>query len=198
VVSSQEKGDVKMVDNQKAKEHLDFKDRRTGLVLFGIAHIIIGALCALGMLFTIVGAIAVTALDRGAVSSMSIGQMALAALLYFLLALWFVWMGIGSMLARRWARALIVITSWLWLICGIGGFIVTLLFMPDVFGQMAMSGEIPPELAVIVQSIVTGFMAVILIIIPGAFYSFTAAGMCGRHASRETPTCAGPTRCLCR
>jgi hypothetical protein len=161
-----------MVDNQKAKEHLDFKDQRTGLVLFGVIHIIIGALCALGMLFTIVGAIAVTALDRGAVLSMGIGQMALAALIYFLLALWFVWMGIGSMLARRWARALIVITAWLWLICGVAGFIVTLLFMPDIFGPMAMSGEIPQEMVVIVQSIVTGFMVVILIIIPGAFILF--------------------------
>jgi hypothetical protein len=161
-----------MADNNKARRDLDFKDRRTGLVLFGILHIIIGALCALGMLFTIVGAIAVTALGRGAVPAMNIGQMILVVLLYLLLAVWFVWMGIGSVLARRWARALIVITSWLWLICGIGGFIVTLLFMPDVFDLMAMSGEIPQEMAVIVQSIVTGFMAVILIVIPGAFVLF--------------------------
>jgi hypothetical protein len=166
------KKSVRMADNQKAKEHLDFKDRQTGLVIFGILHIIIGALCALGMLFTIVGAIAMTALGKGVAPAMSIGQMVLAAFLYLILALWCVWMGIGSMLARRWARALIVITSWLWLICGIGGFIFTLLFMPDVFGQMAMNGEIPQEVAVVIQSIVTGFMAVILIIIPGAFILF--------------------------
>jgi hypothetical protein len=161
-----------MADNQKERKDLDFKDQRTGLVLFGIVHIIMGALCALGMLFMIVGAIAVRTLGESAIPTMNIGQMLLAALLYLILALWFVWIGIGSMLARRWARALIVITSWLWLICGIGGFILTLLFMPDIFGPMALSGEISPELAVIVQSIVTAFMAVMLIIIPSAFILF--------------------------
>ena len=157
---------------KRADKKLAFKDRKTGLVLFGIFHIIIGALCVLGMLFTIVGAIAVRALGEGTVPAMNIGQMLLAALLYLLLALWFVWMGIASMLARRWARALIVITSWLWLICGIGGFIVMLLLIPDIFGPMAVGEEIPKEMAVIVQSIVMGFMAVILIIIPSAFILF--------------------------
>ena len=158
--------------NKKAKRSIAFKDRKTGLVLFGIIHVIIGALCALGMLFTIIGMLAVTALGKGTVASMSIGQMVLAVIFYLLLALWFVWMGIGSMLARRWARALIVITSWLWLICGIGGFIITVLFMPDIFSQLITGGEISQELAFIVQFIVTGFMAFILIIIPGVFILF--------------------------
>jgi len=157
---------------KRASENLDFKDRKAGLVIFGIIHIIIGALCALFMLFSIAGAIAVRALGEGAVPAMSIGQIILAVLLYLLLAVWFVWMGVGSILARRWARALILITSWLWLICGIGGFIVTLLLVPDLYGQMAMRGELPPELIVIFQSITTGFMAFILIVIPGSFILF--------------------------
>jgi len=157
---------------KRAGENLDFKDRKAGLVIFGIIHIIIGALCALFMLFSIVGAIAVRTLGEGAFSSMSIGQLMLVVLLYLLLAVWFVWMGIGSIQARKWARALILITSWLWLISGVLGLIFIFLFMPDIFGPMAMGEEIPKEIAVVVQSIVMAFMAFIFIIIPGAFVLF--------------------------
>ena len=161
-----------MADKKKADKKLDFKDRRTGLVIFGIIHIIIGIFCALFMIFTIVGAIAVMALGEGAFSTMNIGQMILAGLLYLLLAVWFVWMGVGSILARKWARALILITSWLWLIGGVISFIFILLFMSDIFGPMAMGEEITKEIAVIVQSMVTAFMAFIFIVIPGVFILF--------------------------
>ncbi len=161
-----------MADKKKTGKNIAFKDRRIGLILFGILHIIIGTFCALSIPLTIVGIIAAKSLDKNSVPPMTVDQMILVVLLYLLLAVWFVWMGIGSILARRWARALILITSWLWLICGIGGFIFTLLFMPDIYGYMAMSGEVPQDLAVVVQYIVTVFMAIVLIIIPGVFVLF--------------------------
>jgi hypothetical protein len=152
-------------------DKVDFKDRKIGLILFGIIHIIIGAFCALGIPLTIFGTIAVKALTKSP-PSLTTGQTVLMVLLYLLLAVWFFWMGIGSILARRWARALILITSWLWLLCGIGGFIITLFFLPDVVGYMAMTGEIPQELTVIVNYIVLVFVAIILLIIPGSFVLF--------------------------
>jgi hypothetical protein len=81
-------------------------------------------------------------------------------------------MGIGSILARKWARALILITSWLWLISGVLSILFILLFMPDIFAPMAMGEETTKEIAVVVQSIVMGVMAVILIVIPGVFVLF--------------------------
>ena len=133
---------------------------------------IIGAFCVLFMLFSIVGAIAVTTLGESVFSTMNIGQMILVVILYLLLAVWFVWMGIGSILARKWARALILITSWLWLISGVLGILFILLFMPDIFAPMATGEEITKEIAVVVQSILMGVMAVILVIIPGVFVLF--------------------------
>jgi len=153
---------------KKIDGNLDFKDRKTGLVIFGIVHIIIGTLFALGMLvaFVVMGFI----INRGFESSL------LNVVLLFcsnsLLAIWFIWMGIGSIKARKWARALILITSWLWFICGVIGLIFNLLFMPDFFGPMATGEEIPREITFGVHSIVTGFMIFILIVIPGAFVLF--------------------------
>jgi hypothetical protein len=157
---------------KRAGKKVVFKDRKTGLVIFGIFHIIIGAFCALFMLFTIVGAMALRNLGESTGAVMSVGQMILFVFLYLLLAVWFVWMGIGSILARKWARALILITSWLWLISGLIGFIAILLFMPAIFSSLAAGEEMPGEAAVIVQSIVTTFLAFILIVIPGAFVLF--------------------------
>jgi MFS family permease len=157
---------------KRAGKKVAFKARRAGLAIFGIFHIIIGAFCVLFMLFTIVGAVALRNLGESTIAAMSVGQMILVVSLYLLLAIWFVWMGIGSILARKWARALILITSWLWLICGLIGFICILFFMPDIFSPLAAGEDIPREVAVIVQSIVTAFLAFTLIVIPGAFVLF--------------------------
>ena len=157
---------------KKTGKKVAFKDRKTGLVIFGIFHIIIGAFCALFMLLTIVGAMALRNLGETTGAIMSVGQMILVVFLYLLLAVWFVWMGIGSILARKWARALILITSWLWLICGLIVLIFILVFIPAMFSQMAAGEEIPGEAVVIVQSMVTAFLVFIFIVIPGAFVLF--------------------------
>jgi hypothetical protein len=157
---------------KKTSKKAAFKDRKTGLVIFGIFHIIIGFFCALSIPLMIFGMMAATSLDKNAAPSIGVGQMILVAILYLLLAVWFVWMGIGSILARKWARALILITSWLWLICGLIGFIVILFFIPDIFSPLTVNKELPREVAAIVQSIVTAFLAFIFIVIPGAFVLF--------------------------
>jgi len=157
---------------KKTGRTVAFKDRKTGLVIFGIFHIIIGFFCALSIPLMIFGMTAARGLDKGAAPPISVGQVILVASLYLLLAVWFVWMGIGSVLARKWARALILITSWLWLICGLIGFIAILLFMPDLFSPLAAGEAIPKEASVIVQSIATFFLAFILIVIPAVFVLF--------------------------
>jgi hypothetical protein len=157
---------------KRAGKKAALKDRKTGLVIFGIFHIIIGFFCALSIPLMIFGMMAATGLDKGAVPPISVGQIILVVSLYLLLAVWFVWMGIGSILARKWARALILITSWLWLICGLIGFICILLFMPDIFSPAAAGEEMSKEAAVIIQSIVAVFLAFILIVIPAAFVLF--------------------------
>lgn len=157
---------------KRAGKEVAFRDRKTGLVIFGIFHIIIGAFCVLFMLFTIVGAMALRNLGESTGAAMSVSQMLLVVFLYLLLAVWFVWMGIGSILARKWARALILIAAWLWLICGLLGLIFILLFMPALFSSLAAGEEIPREAVVIAQAIVTAFLVFIFIVIPGAFVLF--------------------------
>jgi len=161
-----------MTDYEETLQSSDFKDRKTGLLVFGILQIIFGGFCALMVPFMIFGMIASAVLDNSAAAPMSPTMMIPAFLLYTLMAVWFICMGIGSIKARRWARALVLVSSCLWLISGISGVIFMLLLMPDMYGQMGESEQIPPVVARIMKYVMAGFMTVFYVIIPAALVLF--------------------------
>ena len=158
-------------DNQTA-DASDFKDRTTGLVVFGILEIILGAFCALLAPLMILSMLASAGLHKGAPPSVNVGMVIPSVLTYILAAVWFIWMGIGSLKARRWARALLLVSSWFWLISGIMGLGFILAFMPNMYAQMGQGGQIPPPMAAIVMCATIGFMAVFYVIIPGTLVFF--------------------------
>jgi hypothetical protein len=161
-----------MTDYEETLESSAFKDRKTGLVVFGILQIIFGGFCALMVPFMIFAMIVSTVLDNSAAAPMSPAMMIPAVLLYVLVAVWFICMGIGSIQARRWARALVLVSSWLWLISGIIGLIFMLLLMPSMYEKMGESGQMPPGVARIMKYIMIGFMTVLYVIIPAVLVLF--------------------------
>ena len=158
-------------DEQNAGE-LVIKDRKTGLVVFGIFEIILGVFCTLMVPLMLFGMMASANLDKNSASSVSVSSMIPALFFYFVLAVWFLWMGIGSIRAKRWARALLLVTSWFWLICGTMGIVFMVFYMPDMFDQMARNGKMPPQVATITRYVTMGFLGVIYILLPGAFVLF--------------------------
>jgi len=161
-----------MTDYEETLQSSDFKDRKTGLVVFGILQIILGGFCALMVPFMIFGMIASTVLDNSAATPMRPTTVIPGLLLYVLVAVWFICMGIGSIRARRWARALVLVSSWLWLISGISGLIFILLLMPDMYHQMGESRKVPPEVARIMKYVMIAFMTVLYVIIPAVLVLF--------------------------
>ena len=149
-----------------------FKDRKTGLVLFGVLQIGLGALCALMIPLILLGMLLSKANPNPAAPPMDAHTMIPSVLIYALMATWFVWLGIGSILARRWARALLVVTSWLWLICGVGGLVCVGFFLPDMYAKMAADGQIPQFVARIMLWTTFAFMAVFYVLLPGCFAVF--------------------------
>jgi hypothetical protein len=157
-----------MAEHEEIVQHPDFKDRKTGLVVFGILEIILGGFCTLMTLVMIIS----SAFIKSSAAPTSVSMILPGILLYALLAVWLNRMGIGSIMARRWARALLLVVSWLWLISGISGLILMLMFMPGMYDKMAQSGQIPQGIAVIIKHVMLGFMAVVYAIIPGALVLF--------------------------
>ncbi len=161
-----------MTNHEEIVQSPGFKDSKTGLVVFGIIQIIFGGFCALAIPLMILGMFASTLSDKSSAPPMSVRIIIPGILFYALLAVWFIWMGIGSIKARRWARALILVSSWLWLICGIGGLIFVVLFMHNMYKHMDRDTQMPRMAVTIMKFVMFGFMTVIYVIIPAAFVLF--------------------------
>jgi hypothetical protein len=95
---------------------MPYKDRSVGLTVFGILTILLGGLVVLMLLFMAFG-IAVAARTQNA--SHPVPTILPVIFIYGPLAVTLVWLGIGSIMARLWARALLLIFSWSWLVMGI-------------------------------------------------------------------------------
>ena len=149
-----------------------FKDRKAGLVLFGVLHIGLGGLCALMVPLMLFGLAMSKTASSHAAQPLDTRTMVPGLALYALLAIYFVWVGVGSILARRWARALILVGSWLWLICGVSGLAVMGLILPDMYEQMGASGQMPKSLASVMLVSTLAFMALLYVLWPGALVLF--------------------------
>src|SRR5688572_11913845 len=109
------------------------RDRRTGLIVFGIMEIIIGCFCLLFVALMLVGQV----MAAKATGNATPFKMLLPSLLlYPVLAVGFIWLGIGSMTRRRWARAISLVVSWSWLVIGIVSVVAFLVMAPAIFRQV--------------------------------------------------------------
>jgi hypothetical protein len=144
-----------------------FQDRKPLLIVFGILLIFLGAVCTLMAPLTLVGLLVSKYVPTNTAPITNAKMTAAGLLFYVLAAVWFVWVGIGSIKARRWARALILVSAWLWLVCGVIGTGMTLLFMPHMFAKMPNAGQMPPVFMIVMKLVMVLFMFIILVVIPG-------------------------------
>lgn len=151
-----------------------YKDRSTGLVVFGILTILLGCLAGLFVPLMLVGQMA-SAKATGAPTPIS--TILPAMFTYGILAVALVWLGIGSIMARRWARALLLIFSWSWLVMGLFVLVFMAFLMPKMLANLPSSGTtghpaMPP--AVIAGMMVGMFLVfgVIFVILPAVWTFF--------------------------
>ena len=152
-------------------------DRSTGLMIFGILQIALGGLCALMIPFMLLGAV----LSRKIVgTTLPAGSYVASICTYAFIAATLVTLGVGSIQARRWARALNLILSWAGLIFGVLATIAMAVFLPRNFMtafQQAQSNtpNAPPmstAVMAVVLTFVIVFFAILLVAVPLAFLLF--------------------------
>jgi hypothetical protein len=147
-----------------------YRDRRTGLIVFGIVEIIIGCFCLLLVLMMLLGQV-MAAKATGA--SPPFKLLLPSLLMYPAMAAGFVWLGIGSMKRRRWARAISLIVSWSWLLVGIVSVVAFLLMAPAILKPMTTGpNAMPEEVRAVMMVTVALMLGVMFIIIPGALMLF--------------------------
>jgi hypothetical protein len=142
----------------------DFKDRRTGLIIFGVIEILIGCMCALFAPFMVLAQV----MSAQATGMPVNYRMAMPGVfMYGILAVVFIWLGIGSIRCRRWARALTLILAWTWLCVGVVAICFLAFFLPR------MMTNLPDEAVRLVAMAITGaVMFFIFILVPSCFIIF--------------------------
>jgi hypothetical protein len=150
------------------------RDMRPGLIIFGIFSILLGVMCLLMVPLMLFGAVVQTAGGQAASWAMTLP----AAIFYLGLAVVSIWLGIGSILCRRWARALMLLFSLFWLVSGVFAMVVMLLMMGDMKAGMLQSmqaaGSGSPALASGIMAVMLATLGIVYVVIPGAFSAFYA------------------------
>jgi len=145
-----------------------YRDRRTALLIAGVLEILLGVGAWLIVGLMVFAASMVTAQGAGGKGSIIPG-----IAVYGIAGLFFVILGVGSIRARRWARALWLVVSSFWLISGVFAVAVMAWFMPSALAGAAPAGQQPPPG---VQSIlwiaILSFVAVFIIGLPASLLAF--------------------------
>lgn len=146
-----------------------YKDRSIGLVVFGIIEILIGGLTAL--LIPLVLVITIVAPRVAAGPAPQLRSVVPNLVLYAMMAAAFIWIGIGSIRARRWARAVMLSLSWLWLITGVVAMVAFWWVMPR-YRDYAGLGHLADDTVAMVVLTTSLFLGLIYILMPLAFVLF--------------------------
>lgn len=158
-------------------EFTSYKDRSTGLTIYGIVEIILGALAALMIPMMLLGAVFSRKIAGG---GMPAGSYVSGICTYAFAAALLVTLGIGSIRAQRWAWALNLILSWIWLIVGVVATVAMSVFMPTIFAasfrqsavQTPNAPPMPTGVLAVVLTIVIVFFSIFFVLLPIAFLIF--------------------------
>lgn len=145
-----------------------YVDRSGWLTFFGIVQILLGVLCGLMVALVLFASVFPTKEET------SVTSLFLAAVMYSAAAIGFIWLGIGSMKACRWARSLSQLIAWGWLAGGIFGLAGAALILPQAIESATHQTATTPETvaaakfgAGIALVFIMGFMAIFCIVLPG-------------------------------
>jgi hypothetical protein len=153
-----------------------YRDRSTGLVVFGIVQIVLGGLAALLVPLVLLSAV----FSRRMGGGLPAGSTVLSVEGYALAAIGLITLGAGSIRARRWARALTLILSWIWLVFGSLGTIAMAVLLPTAFmaGFTAATASnpeapsLPRGVIAVILTVVIVVCAVFMVVLPIAFVVF--------------------------
>jgi hypothetical protein len=153
----------------------DYKDRSRSLVVFGVFTILLGTLAGMMVPLMLLGQL-INAKNTNAAGG-SLAMLLPALLVYGGLAVVLVWLGIGSIKARRWARALLLVLAWSWLVMGVVMVAVMMVVFPKILANIntnmpAGQPGLPPAATGVIMVIAGLILGFIFILIPAVWVFF--------------------------
>lgn len=157
---------------------LPFKDRRTSLKVVGVLLLVFGGLSACFAAMTPVGIYFASLAARQAppgslqrAAEPDVRTVVLAGGMYVLSAAVLIWLGLGAVRLRRWARPAMLVVGWTWLATGGVSFVHWVLFgasMREMMTAGAPAGTpAPPRQVILAITVATGaLMFAIMVALP--------------------------------
>jgi hypothetical protein len=175
----------------------DFEDRTTGLILFGSLQLLLGGCCALLTPLALVQVFVMRALPPGQVPQGNVGPAVFSGATYALLAGFFISTGIGSIRGRRWARTLLLVTSWIGLVMGVFACVMMLFLYPALARQLLAMDTSPQAAAFAKGAFLSAGLLVLFgyVVLPGAFVLFYRSPHVKATCERRDPTVPWTDRC---
>jgi hypothetical protein len=165
-----------------ASPSVAYKDRSVWLTIFGVFTILLGGICFLFVPLMIFGAMS-------AHTSGGILKLIPAIGMYAAAGVCLVWCGIGSILARRWARALLLIFSWSWLVFGVIGLAFIAILLPSTIHARLHESNTGSHVAQYVALTIAGvFLLFTFVVIPAVWALFY-----GRKSVKATCEARNPS-----
>jgi hypothetical protein len=162
-----------------------YRDRSTGLTIFGILQIILGLLVALMIPLVALGALLAR---HTAGATLRPAQYMSGMASYAFMAAVLLVLGIGSVQMKRWARALTLVISWYWLITGILITVLMTAVLPVTMRNLlhaqqnaAAGSPLSAGMMAVILTLIIVFAAFFLVVAPLALVAFY-----GRHDVAET------------
>jgi hypothetical protein len=126
--------------------------------------------------------------------NMSVKFMIPGIFVYILFAVGFIWLGIGSLLARRWAWALTVILSWLWFIVGIA-MIIPIGFVMSKSVENSQQVNLSSSSILVIQIFTIAILFVIYMLLPALFLLFYNRAFVRTTCQQRDPKVRWTDRC---
>ena len=152
-----------------------FRDRGAGLKGFGLLVVLLGVACALLVPVLLMGPPGARAAPTTPTAVASRAGALPSAIVLAAVAVLNVWLGVGSVMAKRWARSLLVIVSGLWLAAGIGVVAGLALMLPRLLDAMS-AGQPAAGTTGATVTIVIGAGFALFVLVPGAMLLFYGGG----------------------
>jgi hypothetical protein len=160
-------------------------------VAFGFVEVVLGLFC---LLMAAVSGLGVMAGPGGGPAPDPL-MMLPGIFFYLLLAAYFVVTGIGSVRLRRWARPIVLIVSWVWLVSGVFAMAMLSTVLPKMMEQAPKPPGTTAEVMSFAQGCAFFFMAVFYLFLPGLFVTVYGSPSARATFERRDPVPRWTDRC---
>jgi len=160
------------VDDPALELPVGVPDRTAVITFLGVLQIVLGVLAVM-MVPMQVASQAMVAHKGLAPLGMLIFSAIAGAGLYLLAATLLIWTGVGLLRGRRWASAVSLVVSWLWLMTGLVSILMVIVSIPAVISTPMPDGKpMPPHVATVLVLVSLGITTVMFLVLPGVLVFF--------------------------